>query len=239
MAIDWVNLEIDYSLGDKSLEELSREYEIGVAQIEERAINKGWSCEGIHALSMLRQRFVEEYMVDFNVSNAALRAGVNAVTGRKWMKVPEVHLAISARMREIRHRTDVTQDRIVAQMARVAFGDIRNLFDANGNLKPIHELSEDESAMIEALDVVEGKTDKGNVLLQTKKIKLASKLAYLERLGRYRGLFNDKIEIDARVESKDVSENDFARRLAFVLLQASRRQLAEDSTLLLEEKDQV
>jgi len=224
MAIDWIGLEIEYSMGEKSVEELGREFQVGVADIENRAIEKGWACEGIHGLSLRRQRFIEEYFVDFNAIQAAARAGMNSKSGQRTLRVPEVQKAIAARMRDLRHRNNITQDRVVAQMARIAFGDIRSLFDEQGNLRPIHELSEDESAMIEALDVIEGKAEEGNVLLQTKKVKLASKLAYLERLGKYKGLFNDKIEIEAKVEHQESTPNDVARRLAFILLEASRKQ---------------
>lgn len=236
---DWVSLEIDYSLGEKSVEELSREYEVSVTAIENRAIAKGWSCEGIHGLTLLRQRFVEEYMVDFNASNAALRAGANNQSGSAWMKVPEVQMAIAARVRELRRRNDITQDRIISKMADIAFGDIGDLFDEQGNVKPLHELSESQRAMIEAFELVEGKAEGGNVVLQTRKIKTISKqaqLGYLERLGKYTGLFNDKVEIQATVEHKDVSQNDVARRLAFILLQASRGQLPAPN-LVIEARD--
>ena len=220
---NWVELEIEYSMGEKSVEELGREYEVSPASIEKRAIEHGWPCEGIHSLTVLRQRFVEEYMVDFNATAAGARAGFAKEKGRTILKVPEVQMAIHARMRDLRHRTNVTQDRIVAQMARIAFGDVGSLVDEKGNFKPLHELSEDERAMIEAIDVVEGKADGGNVLLQTKKYKLASKLAYLERLGKYKGLFNDKIEVEATVEHKDTTPNDVARRFAFILLSAAKQ----------------
>lgn len=226
--IDWTGLEIEYAMGEKSVEELSREFGVGVANIENRAIDYGWPCEGIHGLTIQRQRFIEEYFVDFNAGPAGQRAGVSEKTGRNYLKVPEVQKAIAARMRDMQHRTNVTQDKVIAQMARIAFGDIRNLFDEKGNLRPLHELSEDESAMIEALDVVEGKADEGNVLLQTKKVKLASKLAYLEKLGKYKGLFNDKLEIEAKVEHQESTPNDVARRLAFILLEASRKQNQPD-----------
>lgn len=223
---NWVDLEIDYSLGEKSVEELSREYETPVNVIENRAICSGWSCEGIHGLSFRRQRFVEEYFVDFNVSAAGLRAGMGKSGGSGAMAVPEVQQAIAARMRDFRHRTGVTQDKIIGKMAQIAFGDIGNLFDENGCVKPMGELSEDERAMIESIELVEGKAEGGNVLLQTKKVKTISKgaqLGYLERLGKYKGLFSDKIEVEAKIESKESTPNDVARRLAFILLGASRR----------------
>lgn len=243
MAVDWVSLEIDYSLGEKSVEELSREYDVPVAHIEKRAIMKGWSCEGIHALTAYRQRFVEEYMVDFNGAAAGLRAGANdSRAGSRMLFIPEVRAAIAARMRELRHTTNVTQERIVAQMARIAFGDIRELYDEEGNLRPLHELSEDQVAMIEGIDVLEGKAEDGNKLLQTKRIKLAPKLQYLMQLGKFKGLFNDKIEVEAKIETKDVTPNDVARRLAFMLLSAAREQQASVieavPTKLINEKEQ-
>lgn len=229
----WADIEIEYSLGEKSVEELSREYGVPVTAIENRAIKHGWLCEGIHALSFLRQRFVEEYFVDFNVGAASLRAGIHRVTGSEYMRVPEVQKAIAARMRDMRYRTGLNQDKIIGKMAAIAFGDIGDLFDESGAVRPMHELSEEQRAMIESIETIEGKAEGGNVLLQTKKIKTISKgaqLGYLERLGKYKGLFSDKVEIEAKVENHDTTPNDVARRLAFILLQASRKAKQDQPT---------
>jgi phage terminase small subunit len=236
---DWADIEIEYSLGEKSVEELSREYDVSVVRIENQAICHGWSCEGIHALSFARQRFVEEYFVDFKAGAAALRAGISEVTGARYLRVPEVQKAIAARMREMRYRTGLNQDKIIGKMAAIAFGDIGDLYDENGVVKPLHELSEEQRAMIESIETIEGKAEGGNVLLQTKKLKVISKgaqLGYLERLGKYKGLFNDKVEIEATVEHKESTPNDVARRLAFILLKASRKAKQDQPT---EDKEQT
>lgn len=236
---DWADIEIEYSLGEKSVEELSREYEVSVTMIENRAINHGWSCEGIHALSFARQRFIEEYFVDFNSEAASLRAGLGVSSGQRFLRIPEVAKAIAARMREMRYRTGLNQDKIIGKMASIAFGDIGDLYDENGAVKPLCELSEEQRAMIESIETVEGKAEGGNVLLQTKKLKVISKgaqLGYLERLGKYKGLFNDKIEIEAKVENHDATPNDVARRLAFILLRASRKAKQDQPT---EDKEQT
>lgn len=229
--IDWVNLEVEYAMGEKSVEELAREYDTTVTAIETRAIDHDWPCEGIHSLTLLRQRLLEEYFVDFNITRAAQRAGCAYMTAIQAFRAPEMRKAVAARMRDIRTRNNITQDRIIAKMADIAFADIGALFDADGNLKPLDKLSEGERAMIEALEVVEGKAEDGNQLLQTKKVKLVSKqaqLGYLERLGKYKGMFNDKIEIEAKVETKEASDNDVARRLAFLLLKAARDQQSNE-----------
>ena len=48
---------------------------------------------------------------------------------------PDIQLAITNAIKERAERTEITQDRVLIEVARLAFLDIRKAFDANGNLK--------------------------------------------------------------------------------------------------------
>jgi phage terminase small subunit len=94
--------------------------------------------------------FAQHYTSNgYNSHRAAAAAGLHPSAKN--------HPAVKARISELMTlqfaalQVDALQ--VKEQLARVAFGDIRNLFDANGDLRPIHELDDDTAACISAIDV--------------------------------------------------------------------------------------
>lgn len=79
-------------------------------------------------------------------------------------------------------------------MRRLAFSDVRDLFDAQGNLRPIHTLTPEQSACIAGLEVIiknaeagDGKTDKVH------KVKVWDKPKVLDMLGKHFGLLIEHV----------------------------------------------
>ncbi|WP_310715492.1 terminase small subunit, partial [Burkholderia multivorans] len=110
-------------------------------------------------LSAKHQRFVDEYLIDLNATKAAERAGYSKRTagqiGFELLKKPEIAEAISEAMKAREQRTGITQDRVLRELARIAFFDPRKLFDSDGRPLPISELDDDTAAAIAGLDVFE------------------------------------------------------------------------------------
>src|SRR5690349_3808788 len=106
--------------------------------------------------------FVQEYLLDLNATQAAIRAGYSEATaysqGQRLLKHVEVKKAIAAAKKERAERMAIKQDRVLAELARVAFFDMRRLYDAKGNLIPVHELDTDTAAALAGLDVIEQQT---------------------------------------------------------------------------------
>jgi len=102
--------------------------------------------------------FVREYLIDLNATQAAIRAGYSAKTayrtGADNLTKPQIADAIQQGVNKRAQRTEITADRVVQELARIAFGDPRRLFDANGNVKPVTELDDDAAAMLGGLEVV-------------------------------------------------------------------------------------
>lgn len=149
-------------------------------------------------LSLKQKRFVEEYLVDLNATQAAIRAGYSKRTadkiGSENLAKPEINAAIQHAMEERARRTQITADRVIAEMARVAFLDIGKAFNDDGSLKPIHEIDEDTRRAIAGLEVTT-LTAEGAPIGHLSKIKLVDKLRALELLGKHLGMFNDKLTI--------------------------------------------
>jgi phage terminase small subunit len=86
----------------------------------------------------------------------------------------------------------ITRDRVLRELAAVAFLDPRKLYDDNGDLLPVHKMNEMTRRAIAAVDVQEITDSDGVLIGYTKRIKTSPKIAALELLGRHLRMWNDK-----------------------------------------------
>ena len=87
-------------------------------------------------------------------------------------------------------RTEITQDRVLKEYARLAFLDPRRFFDNNGSLKNIVDLDDDTAACVSGMDIVAFKD--GERAGQINKIKIADKKGALDSVARHLGMFDRK-----------------------------------------------
>lgn len=100
-------------------------------------------------------------------------------------------------LREERNkRLEITADKVLAGIAKLAFYDSRDFFDEDGKLKPLGELDPDHADVIAGIETFHKVTgdDRDEVAITTK-IKLADRGQNLERLGKHLKLFTDKTEL--------------------------------------------
>jgi phage terminase small subunit len=147
-----------------------------------------------------QERFVAQYLIDGNATRAATAAGYSAKTaasqGERLLRNVEIAPAVAAGRAKVLEKLDITAERVLKEMGRLAFSDVSRLFNANGSLKGLHELSPDDAACIAGLEVIiknaeagDGHTDKVH------KIKVWDKSKNLEMLGKHFGLFIEKVEV--------------------------------------------
>src|SRR5690625_847346 len=100
-------------------------------------------------LSEKRKRFANEYLIDLNATQAAIRAGYSPKSagqqGSELLKNPNVRAYIDARLAELSARTGVNQERIMRELARVAFLDPTELADMN-TAEVLKDASKDDRA---------------------------------------------------------------------------------------------
>ena len=146
-----------------------------------------------------QSRFVAEYLIDLNATQAAIRAGYSHRTARQIgeenLTKPDVKAAVEAAMAERASRTEITADRVLKELAKVAFFNIKSALNPDGSLKPIDEMDDDTAAVIAALDVTELSDANGKAVGRVKKVKLADKLAALDKIGRHLGMWHDKLTL--------------------------------------------
>lgn len=147
-----------------------------------------------------QERFVNEYLIDLNGTQAAIRAGYSADSAKEIacenFTKPNIQQALAVQMAELSKRTGISQERIVRELAKIAFLNATDVVDENGRIKP--DALPDDLACIESIKYrgTEGGATSGNV---EREVKLASKLKALELLGKYLGMWNDKVNVKVAV----------------------------------------
>lgn len=141
--------------------------------------------EGCH-LTPKQQRFVDEYLIDLNATQAAIRAGYSAHTagkiGPQLLGKTGIRAAIRARQETLQERVGVRQEQVLAALAAIAFADIGDYVesDATGErLRPVSALTRAQRlAIADARQFRDGFS-----------LRLHSKLKALDLLARHLGLF--------------------------------------------------
>ncbi len=143
--------------------------------------------------------FVAEYLIDLNATQAAIRSGYSVDTageiGHENLKKPEIQKAIAKAMAERSKRTGVNQDRVVQELARLAFINMTDVVDAEGKIR--EDAAEDDRACIESIKYKRSDTDIGTSV--EREVKIGSKLKALELLGKHLGMWNDKVDVNVAV----------------------------------------
>jgi phage terminase small subunit len=151
-----------------------------------------------NAITPKQASFVQEYLIDKNATQAAIRAGYSKKTaneqGARLFANVSVRASIDAALSDIAERTGITAERVLRERARLAFFDVRKLFDKDGFPIPLHQMDEDTAAAIVGVDVMEqfvGDGDEQVLMGFVKKYRFATKDNSLAALEKYLGL-NEK-----------------------------------------------
>jgi len=164
-------------------------------------------------LTNAQKRFCDEYLIDLNATRAYKVAypkckedeTANAASSRMLRNV-KVQEYISEKQKEIEKRTEVTQDMVIKELAKIAFLDIRKLYTENGQLKNVADIDSDTAGAISSLETLEeyeGYGDDREKIGDTQKVKLLDKTKALELLGKHLGMFKEKVTIDGNVNTNN------------------------------------
>jgi phage terminase small subunit len=149
-----------------------------------------------------RQRpFVSEYLVDCNGKQAAIRAGYGPKTAahEAWKLLnrrPNVAQAVAEGMKAQEARTRISADKALEEIARIAFSDVRRLFetkDGEVKVKDLASLSDADAAAIARIVVTKGRID----------IRLHDKRAALLDLARHLGLTGKRTDSQPALRAKE------------------------------------
>lgn len=168
-------------------------------------------------LSPKQQRFVEEYLIDLNATQSAIRAGYSKKTagsvGGENLQKPEIAAAIRSAQLERAGRTGITQDRVLKELARIGFADIRHLFTWNEERAayvPSRDLTEDQAAVVSAVKARTRRftNDSGETETTIElELKTYDKLSALEKIGKHLGMFTERVDVTSGGEKIVVRMN--------------------------------
>ncbi|MGE4334978.1 MAG: terminase small subunit [Pigmentiphaga sp.] len=164
-------------------------------------------------------RFVEEYLVDLNATQAAIRAGYSKRTagqiGDENLKKPQIAAAIQAAQAERSQATKIDAEYVLNRLGEIDKMDALDILADDGSIKPIRDWPKIWRQMISGLDVMEIATgDEEKRLAVVKKIKWPDKIKNLEMIGRHVGVqaFKDKLEHSGTVGIKGLADRMRRRR---------------------------
>jgi phage terminase small subunit len=168
----------------------------------------------------MQDRFIDEYLIDLNGRQAAIRAGYSEKTAQmqssRLLSNAKVREEIDRRKQERSSRVGITQDRVLLELSRIAFFDPRRLLREDGSPKPMNELDDDTAAAIAGLDIqecYETIDDKKVFVGYVKKYRIADKNSALTNAMRHLQLFEDKIKIEVTETSKEALEAKFGEKM--------------------------
>jgi phage terminase small subunit len=135
-------------------------------------------------------------MIDLNATQAAIRAGYSVKTaneqGARLLTNVSVQAEIQRLQAEISRRTGISQDRVIRELAKIAFLNPMNLVTPEGRIRD--GASQDDLSCIEGVKFKRSDSDTG--YSEEREVKIASKLKALELLGKHLGMFNDKLDLN-------------------------------------------
>ena len=158
-----------------------------------------------------QKRFIEEYLIDLNATQAAIRAGYSPDTaksiGSENLTKPDITAQIARAMAERSRRTGVNADRVIMELAKIAFVNANDVIDPKTATIKEGALPEDNAA----IQSVKVKTFGEDGL--EREIKMADKLKALELLGKHLGMFRDKLEVSGTLETEKTKLDDLLQQM--------------------------
>jgi phage terminase small subunit len=152
-------------------------------------------------LTPKQQRFVDEYLVDLNATQAAIRAGYSPKTARQQghenLTKPYIEAAIQRAVQERSERTRVEADRVVLELARLGLYDPRGVAEWGPDgirVKDSSGLSDDDVRIVARIRMAP--TKYGWAIT----VKFVDRLSALELLGKHLGLFSDGNAVRGQVQ---------------------------------------
>lgn len=162
------------------------------------------------AITAKQSRFVDEYLIDLNATQAAIRAGYDP----KWAKTNTTKLLTNTniqkflveRQKSLSERTEITQEMVLTELAKIGFADIRKAVKWSPSLGEQvvgDDIVQTNGVMLIDSDRLDDDTAAAvSEISQTAqgiKIKMHDKRAALVDIGRHLGMFTDKVDITGSV----------------------------------------
>ena len=171
-------------------------------------------------LTKKQKLFCDEYLIDLNATRAYKTAYPNikkdetaAQSGSRLLRNVKVKAYLDERMKKREERTEITQDKVLKELAKIGFADIKDYLNYRTAKTVVAHDEETGEPVIDygqIIDMIDSNEVDGRAIQEvsinsrgTFTFKLYDKQKALELMGRHLGMFNDKLELSGNV---DISE---------------------------------
>lgn len=168
-----------------------------------------------------QKRFCEEYLIDLNATQAAIRAGYSSNSasqlGSETLGKLEVQQHIAFLNEKRMKKVGVTPDFVLGELLKLASADPAEMYELDGSMKNIHDIPEHLRKTISRIEVVEyfeGKGENREQVGHIKRVAFWSKEKALENLGKHLKLFSDKVEIGTTRTLEQIIGASFQKRIS-------------------------
>lgn len=162
------------------------------------------------ALTKKQKVFVEEYLIDLNATQAAIRAGYSPDTAQeqssRLLSNVMVKAAVDKAMAERSRRTGVNADRVLLELAKIGFANITDVVDVD-TAKVREDAKEEDLACIQSIKIKP--TEYGT----EREIKMYDKKAALVDIGKHLGMFKDKLELSGSLDAEKTKLDDLLQQM--------------------------
>jgi phage terminase small subunit len=163
-------------------------------------------------LTPKQQRFVDEYLIDLNGKQAAIRAGYSAKTAHvqaaRLLSKANVAAFVAERMAERSERTEIKQDEVLQELLTLLRSDVRDfVVDEKTGVLDLREGAPETAwravSSVKHRTIVKGEGKKREVTHEAE-VRLWDKPAALKMAGQHLGLYTEKVEHSGKVEGTGV-----------------------------------
>jgi phage terminase small subunit len=161
----------------------------------------GTGFRNADGLTPKQATFIQNYLITLNATEAAKLSGYSPKTakaiGSTLLTNVNVAAALKRERARLADRYEVKIDRVLRELARIAFSDMADFMASGPDGSPVLDFSKltpDQSAVLQEVTVEEfrdGRSDRRQV--RRTKFRKESKIAALELLGKYLGMFSENV----------------------------------------------
>lgn len=153
-------------------------------------------------LTNKQKLFCDEYLIDLNVTQAAIRAGYKPQYADKraytLLDKPAIKEYLDKRMKDREQRTEITQDMVLQELAKIAFAKPTDFFRVEdmGQYKRVDIIATKDIPDSKVAAIASIKQGANGI-----EVKLHDKVRALENIGRHLGMFKDKLEVSGNINN--------------------------------------
>lgn len=157
------------------------------------------------ALTQKQRLFVDEYLIDLNATQAAIRAGYSKKTagqiGDENLKKPQIAQAIKEAMDSRNKRVQINADYVLNRLVEIDQLDVLDILCDDMSFKPLSDWPKAWRQYLVGFDIAEmfeGHGEDRSMVGLMKKIKWPDKVRNLELLGKHVGVnaFRDQVDVN-------------------------------------------